>query len=123
MGEATSVQIVRQAMVRGIVAAILVVGVTSVLHPARCYAQDDFSKRLKSKVSPVYPEIARKMNLSGTVKLSVVVATNGAVKTTTAVGGHPILVNAAEDAVKKWKFQPASAESIGTVEIRFAPQN
>lgn len=116
-------QMVRQAFIRGILSVSLVVALGSLLHPSYCYGQDAFSRRLKSKVSPVYPEIARKMNLSGTVKLSVVVATNGVVKTATAMGGHPILVNAAEDAVKKWKFEPASVESTGTVEIRFTPEN
>ena len=61
------------------------------------------------------------MGLTGTVKFRLTVAPNGTVKETKVIGGHPILVNAAMDAVKKWKFETASAETIGTVEIRFNP--
>lgn len=59
------------------------------------------------------------MNLTGVVRLQVVVAPNGTVKDTKVIGGHPILVNAAVDAVKKWRFEPASSESTGTVVVKF----
>jgi len=39
------------------------------------------------------------------------------------VGGHPLLVNAAMDAIKKWKFEPAPEESTGIVEFKFQPQD
>jgi outer membrane biosynthesis protein TonB len=48
---------------------------------------------------------------------------NGSVKETKVIGGHPILVTAAVDAVKKWKFDPASAETTGILEIKFDPGN
>ena len=86
-------------------------------------AQNSVDRKVKSRVSPVYPEIARKMGLTGNVKLQLVVAPNGEVRETKVIGGHPILVNAAVDAVKKWKFETASAESTGTVEFRFDPGN
>ena len=89
--------------------------------PATAVAQDGMDRKVKSKVEPTYPEIARRMGLTGTVKLQVVVAANGTVKETKPLGGHPILINAAVDAVKKWKFETASTESTGTVEFRFDP--
>ena len=61
------------------------------------------------------------MGLAGNVKLLVLVAPNGSVKETKVIGGHPILVNAALDAVKKWKFETAGVESMGTVEFKFQP--
>jgi TonB family protein len=63
------------------------------------------------------------MGLTGTVRVQVVVSPNGSVKETKVIGGHPILVTAAVDAVKKWKFAPASAETTGTLEIVFHPGN
>jgi TonB family protein len=69
----------------------------------------------------MYPELARKMNLSGVVKLEVVVAPSGVVKETKVIGGNPILVNAAMDAVKKWRFEAASEESTGIIEFKFDP--
>jgi TonB family protein len=57
------------------------------------------------------------------VKLVVVVNANGSVKSTKVLGGHPLLVSAAEDAVKKWKFEPAAQEDSGVVEFSFRPEN
>ena len=93
-----------------------------VLHPRPGRAeQDELTRKAKTKVAPVYPELARRMSISGVVKVQVVVAPNGTVKTTKAVGGHPLLVNAATDAVKKWKFEPAAEETTGIVEFKFDP--
>jgi TonB family protein len=85
------------------------------------YSQDGSDRKVKSKIAPVYPEIARKMGLTGTVKILVVVSPNGTVKETKVIGGHPILVNAVVAAVKKWRFEPASSESTGTLEFKFDP--
>jgi len=74
-------------------------------------------------VPAVYPELARKMNLTGTVKVEVVVSANGIVKDAKVIGGHPVLANAALDAVKKWRFEPASSESSGVVDFKFEPRN
>jgi len=86
-------------------------------------APEELSRKLKVRVPPVYPEIARRMNITGAVKVSVVVSPAGTVKSTKVIGGHPILVSAAVDAVKKWRFETASSESTGVVEIKFAPQD
>ena len=86
-------------------------------------AQEQLTRKVKSKVPPVYPDLARRMSITGVVKVSVVVAPNGTVKSTKVVGGHPLLVNAAMDAVKKWKFEASPEESTGVVEFRFEPQD
>ena len=83
--------------------------------------ENEIVRRAKSKVQPAYPELARKMNITGTVKLQVVVAPNGTVKEAKVVGGHPVLANAALDAVKKWRFEPAPGESTGVVDFKFEP--
>jgi protein TonB len=76
-------------------------------------------RRVKTKVQPVYPDLARKMNIVGTVKVEVVVEPNGAVKEAHVVGGHPVLANAALDAAKKWRFEPSSTESSGVIDFKF----
>jgi TonB family protein len=83
---------------------------------------EDIVRRAKSKVQPLYPELARKMNIAGTVKIEVVVAPNGTVKDARVVGGHPVLAGAALDAAKKWRFEPASAESSGVIDFKFEPR-
>ena len=84
---------------------------------------EELSRKPKTKVAPIYPDVARRMNVSGTVRLAVVVAPNGTVKSTKAIGGHPVLVNAAMDAMKQWKFEAAPSESSGIVEFKFQPQD
>jgi TonB family protein len=84
-------------------------------------ADNEIVRRAKSKVQPSYPDLARKMNITGTVKVQVVVAPNGTVKDAKIVGGHPVLASAALDAVRKWRFEPAPGESTGIVDFKFEP--
>jgi len=84
-------------------------------------AQEELSRKVRSKVAPAYPELARRMNIAGTVRIVVVVAPDGALKSTRVLGGNPVLVNAAVDALKHWKFESAAEESTGTVEFKFEP--
>jgi TonB family protein len=76
-------------------------------------------RRAKVKVQPEYPDLARKMDLAGVVKIEVTVSPNGAVKSARVVGGHPVLAGAALDAARKWRFEPAPAESSGVIEFKF----
>ncbi len=85
-------------------------------------SQSEIVRRAKVKVQPLYPDLARKMNLTGTVKVAVVVATNGTVKEAKVIGGHPVLAGAALDAVRKWRFEPASVETSGVVDFKFDAQ-
>jgi TonB family protein len=75
-------------------------------------------RRIVRKSQPTYPEIAKKMNLSGTVRVIAVVAPDGEVKSVEPLGGSPVLLKAAEDAVTKWKFA-AGPESKEIVELHF----
>jgi TonB family protein len=92
------------------------------LFPLPALGQGELVRKPKVRVAPTYPPLARKMNIRGTVKLMVVVSPNGNLKETKVVGGNPILVDAALDALKKWKFEPADDESSGTLEFKFQPQ-
>jgi TonB family protein len=83
---------------------------------------EEILRRAKSKVQPLYPDLARKMNLAGTVKIQVVVAPNGTVKEARVMGGHPVLATAALDAAKKWRFEPATVESSGVIDFKFEPR-
>ena len=107
-------------------ALLAVLTLTVTLGPIHAGAQtaqsEEILRRAKSKVQPTYPELARKMNITGTVKIEVVVAPNGTVKGARVVGGHPVLANAALDAAKKWRFEPASGESSGVIDFKFEPR-
>jgi TonB family protein len=83
-------------------------------------ASADSTRKILRQTPPAYPELARKMNLGGTVKVVAVVMANGDVKSVEPVGGSPVLIKAAEDAVAKWKFAPGG-ESKEIVELHFTP--
>jgi TonB family protein len=105
-----------------ILLAVMAIGLCAGVRSLQCQAgQSEIVRRAKSKVEPVYPPLARKMNLAGTVKVEVVVSPNGTVKDAKVVGGHPVLANAALDAVRKWRFEPASLETSGIVDFKFEP--
>ncbi len=58
------------------------------------------------KVRPVYPSEARRMHLEGTVILEAIVTEEGLIENLKLVSGHPILAQAAMDAVSKWRYSP-----------------
>ena len=82
-------------------------------------AQEEGARKAKVRVTPVYPDLAKKMNVSGNVKIEVGVAPDGSVKQTHVIGGHPVLVQAAEDAIKNWKFEPGSEATTEIVVFKF----
>ena len=82
--------------------------------------QSTSSRRVTRQITPVYPDVAKKINLGGTVKVIAVVGADGDVKSVEPVGGSPVLLKAAEDAVAKWKFVPGG-ESREPVELHFTP--
>ena len=114
-------------MSRRIAAALLavVVMVAAFYLPhagAQTSQNEEFNRRAKNRVQPFFPDLAKKMNITGTVKIEVTVAPNGTVRAARIVGGHPLLANAALDAAKKWRFEPAATESTGVIEFKFEPR-
>ncbi len=75
-------------------------------------------RRIKNKVNPAYPEMAKRNGLSGTVKLEVLVAGDGSVRNIKVVGGHPVLAEAAVSAVKQWRYE-SGPESTQIVDVKF----
>lgn len=86
----------------------------------RAHAQQPTAVRpIVTKVEPRYPDLARPMRLEGSVKVNVLVAPNGTVKSMRAVGGSPILLKAAQDAIDKWRWAPGSQETSELIEFHF----
>lgn len=69
--------------------------------------------------TPSYPEIARKMHLVGVVKVQVVIAADGKIKDVKVFGGHPLLVETVQEALKNWKYAPASNETTTLLQFNF----
>jgi TonB family protein len=76
-----------------------------------------------TRVSPVYPELARRMHVFGAVTIRAVIQPNGTVSQTYVESGHALLQQAAEDAVRHWRFAPAAAGSECIVSVNFDPNS
>lgn len=79
--------------------------------------------RLTHRVEPVYPQDAK---IKSTVVLHVIIATNGTMKEMRVVSGHPLLFQAALDAVKQWRYEPTllngePVEVDTQIELNFSP--
>jgi TonB family protein len=85
--------------------------------PNRAWSEED--RKVKTRIDPIYPDLARRMNVTGTVKVMVVIGTNGSVKSAKPLGGHPLLIEPSVEAVKKWKYEPAPEETTTTVQFMF----
>src|SRR5215470_11347916 len=79
------------------------------------------ARKLLSQSQPDYPELAKRMRLQGTVKVQIIIGTDGIIKNTKVVGGNPVLVEATLEALKKWKYAPSSSETSTTLEFNFHP--
>ena len=82
---------------------------------------DEGKRKIKSKVNPQLSDLARKLNVSGKVKIEVVIANDGHVKSSKALGGHPLLVQACVDALRDWRFEAAPEETTQVIEFDFKP--
>jgi len=94
------------------------------LTPKLSKAQQDSAgmRRLVTRVAPAYPALARNMALQGIVKVEVLVAPDGSVKTVDVKGGHPVLAQAAANAVRRWRWEPSAHESHEQIEVKFSPE-
>jgi len=105
---------------------LVAVAATALLAGSMAMAQqsttEEGKRKVKTKVTPQFSELARKMNLSGKVRIEVVIAPDGHVKSSKPIGGHPVLVQSCLDAIKDWKFEAAPEESTQVVEFDFRAQ-
>ncbi|GAC1639954.1 MAG: hypothetical protein NVS9B14_21270 [Candidatus Acidiferrum sp.] len=66
--------------------------------------------QLLSAVQPVYPQMARSQRVSGDVKIDALIDENGRVTGMKVVGGPVLLHQAAMDALRQWKYRPATLD-------------
>jgi len=72
---------------------------------AALLAEDPICKSKGGEVKVAYPDLARRMKISGTVRIQVQLSATGSVRESKVLGGNPILAGAALDAVKQAKFE------------------
>jgi len=73
--------------------------------PKRILSQVELARPIR-RVEPLYPPLARQARISGTVELIGVLGVDGRIHELKVISGHPLLINAAVDAVKQWVYAP-----------------
>ena len=58
------------------------------------------------KVEPQYPAIAKQIHIEGTVIVKAVISREGVITHEEAESGHPLLIRAALEAVRQWRYRP-----------------
>jgi TonB family protein len=96
------------------VAALFIVSTSAQTQPEAAE-----KRAVVQRTAPIYPPLARNMALQGNVRMEAVVSPDGSVKTVAVKGGHPVLAQAAVNAVRQWKWQKASRETLEPVEVKF----
>lgn len=107
--------------------AILALVAAGVLAGSLAVAQqatnvEESKRKVKTRANPAYPELAKRLGLGGKVRIEVVIGTDGKVKNSRAVGGHPVLVQAATDCLREWRFEPGPEETTQVIEFEFKQQ-
>jgi protein TonB len=79
---------------------------------------------LVSQPKPVYPPLARQARIQGTVRFTAIIGRDGTIQNLTMMSGHPLLVQAATDAVKQWRYKPTllngePVEVVTQIDVNF----
>ena len=80
--------------------------------------------KLIRQPKPIYPPLAKQARISGVVHLAAVISKDGTIQDLKAVGGHPLLIPAALEAVKQWVYQPTllngePVEVVTQIDVNF----
>jgi TonB family protein len=102
-----------------VIAVAAILAFAGAIHAQDPAASDAAKRKVKARVAAEYPQLARRMGVTGKVKVEVTITTDGKVSNTKIVGGSPVLVSAAVDAVKKWKFEPGPKDTVEIIEFEF----
>jgi TonB family protein len=81
-------------------------------------------KKLTTRVTPDYPDVARQAGVEGTVTLRVEIGADGSVQDIEPVSGPPLLERAATEAVAQWRYAPTLVDGnpvnvVTTVSVEF----
>ena len=81
-----------------------------------------------NRVLPIYPPLAKAARIQGLVRLEGIIARDGTIQQLRVIGGHPLLVQAALDAVRRWRYRPTHlngepVEVIAPIDVNFILSN
>lgn len=111
-------------MRRSVILALvsLVAFTTNLVRAQNTSSAVNSERKITSRVAPNYPELAKKMHIHGVVNMEAIARPNGTVHSTRVLGGNPVLVDSAVEAVSKWKCEVAQDENTAVVQLTFEGQ-
>src|SRR5260370_82735 len=76
------------------------------------------------KITPVYPQLAKQARIQGVVKFTAIIGKDGTIQNLTLISGHPLLLEAARQAVSQWQYKPTllngePVEVVTTIDVNF----
>ena len=89
--------------------------------PSHAQKAEKSARKVVVTVKPDYPEVLKRAQVGGVVRLKVTVQPNGTVSNVEVLGGNPILADSAAVAVKRWKYAPAPTETVENPSLTFSP--
>jgi TonB family protein len=90
-------------------------------HPQTTSAETQ--RKVKDVFRPEYSELARRLRLSGSVRVEITIAPDGKVTKAHVLGGHPVLVENAQKAAMLTRFEPGPKETTQIIEFHFDPSD
>jgi len=90
---------------------------------AQANSSETPKRKVRSRVVPEMPLLAREKSIRGKVKIEATISADGHVTGTKVIGGSPLLVDSAVAALKKWRFETAAKDSTEIIEFDFGNQN
>jgi TonB family protein len=88
---------------------------------AQAHDHNPADRKVITRVEPDYPDALKRLYIGGVVRVEVLVASNGVVKSTKLLGGSPILGQSTMKAIKQWRYAPAASDEVLTVKLEFDP--
>jgi TonB family protein len=109
----------------GVGLALILGGSLAVVPAAKTQenSAESAKRKIRVKVVPEYSQLAKELNVSGKVKIEATISAEGRVTSTKVIGGSPLLVGSALEALKKWRYEPSTKESTEVVEFDFSGHN
>ena len=102
-------------------APLLVASITGTVHAVSLHAQTVPLPTAVEIHAPIYPEMALKARILGTVSIRVLVKSDGTVNTVSVVTrAHPLLDQASEAAAQRWRFQPSAVSDNRYLTLTFS---
>jgi len=89
--------------------------------PLSAQKADKPDRKVLVSSQPLYPDLLKRAQIGGLVRLKATVLINGTVSSVAVVGGNPVLGESAVAAIKKWKFAPAASQTVEDIAVNFNP--